>query len=116
MRRINKMEEGALGVDSGDDGFHGDFLAAGESDAGDAAIFDEDLADFRIGADFRAGLFGGFGERARKGTEPAARKRSGANRMGIGGSAEKKDGGRTGGPGAKRVPKKAACGDGGAKK
>src|SRR5258707_10610489 len=36
--------------------------------------------------------------------------------MGIGGSAEKKDGGRAGGPGAERCAKNAASGDDGAKK
>jgi len=102
-------------VDAGGDGFHGDFLAASENDAGDGAVFDANVLDFGIGADFSAGLFRGFGESAREGAESAARKCGRAYGMGIGGGAQKKDGGRSGGPGAKRGTKYAARGDDGAK-
>ena len=115
LRGIDELEKGAFGIDAGDDGFDSDFFAIGENDAGDGAVFDENVADFGIGADFSAGLFRGFGESAREGTESAARKRGRAYGMDIGGGAQKKDGGLSGRPGTKRGAKNAARGDDGAK-
>src|SRR6266851_4801264 len=88
LRGIEEMKEGALGIDARDDGLDDNFFAAGENDAGDSAVFDEDVADFGIGTNFSAGQFCGFGESAREGAESAARERGGAYGMGIGGGAE----------------------------
>src|SRR5882762_10308379 len=109
------MEKGALGIDAGHDGFDGDFFAIGENDAGDGAVFEEDVLDFGIGADFSACLFCRFGKCAREGAESAARKRGRANGMGVGRRAQQKNGGRTSGPGTKRGAKDAARSDDGAK-
>src|SRR6266404_4919063 len=83
LRRINKMEEGAFGIDTGDDSFDGDFLAAAEHYTGDGAVFDADVLDFSVSANFGAGLLCGFGEGAREIAEPAARKCGGTDRMSI---------------------------------
>ena len=109
------MEEGAFWVDSGDDGFDGDFFAVGENDPGDGAVFDEDVLNFGIGADFSANLSCRFGERACEGAKSAPRKRGRTYGMGIGGGAQEKDGSRPGGPGTERCAKDAASGDDGAK-
>src|SRR5258708_6688368 len=87
LRRIEEMEEGALGIDAGDDGLDGDFFAAGQNDAGDSAVFDEDVADFGIRTNFSAGQFCGFGGPAREGAETSPGNRAGADGMGIGGGA-----------------------------
>src|SRR5437899_7338344 len=68
---MKEMEEGAFWVDSGDDGFDGDFFAVGENDPGDGAVFDEDVLNFGIGADFSANLSCRFGERACEGAKSA---------------------------------------------
>ena len=52
----SKLEKSALGIDAGDDGFDGDFFAIGENDAGDGAVFDANVLNFGVGADFGAGL------------------------------------------------------------
>ena len=109
------MEEGAFGVDAGDDGFNGDFFAVGENNAGDSAVFDADMLHFCIGADFSASLFCRSCERVREGAKSAARKRGRAYRMGVGSGAQKKDGGRTGRPRAESGAKDAASGDDGTK-
>src|ERR1700687_3161602 len=109
------MEKGALVLDAGHDGFDSDFFAIGENDAGDSAVFEADVLDFGIGADFSACLFRRFDRRGGDGAESAARKRGRAYGMGVGGGAQKKDSGRSGGPGAKRSAKNAASSDDGAK-
>jgi len=58
---IDEIEERALGVDAGDDGFGGDFFAVGENDCGDGVIFDADVLDVGLRADFGAGSACGFG-------------------------------------------------------
>jgi len=55
------MEEGAFGIDAGDDSFDGDIPRAAEHDTGDGAVFDADVLDFGVGANFGAGLLCGFG-------------------------------------------------------
>ena len=72
MHGFDEMEESALGVGAGDDGFGGDFFAIGKRDAGDGAIFDEDAGDFGVGANFGAGLAGGSGEGIRNSSSPTA--------------------------------------------
>ncbi len=54
LRRINEIEERALGIDAGDDGFSGDFFAVGEDDRSDGVIFDADVLDVGLRADFGA--------------------------------------------------------------
>ncbi len=79
---IEEFEKSALGIDAGDDGFDGDFFAIGEHDAGDGAVFDADVLNFGIGADFRAGCFAGrFSESASERAEPSARKSGRADGM-----------------------------------
>ena len=75
VARDRQIEEGALGVDAGDDGFDGDFFAVGENDAGDCVVFDADVLDFGMGADFGAGGACGFGEGVSKSAESAVRER-----------------------------------------
>jgi hypothetical protein len=87
LRGIEEMEEGALRVYAGDYGVGEDFFAVGEDKTGDSAVFDVDVADFGIGADFGAGLARGFGERAGEGTESSVREGGGADGMRIGGGA-----------------------------
>ena len=56
MGWVDEIEECALGIDAGDDGFDGDFFAIGEDDGGDGAVFDADVLDFGIGANFGTGV------------------------------------------------------------
>jgi len=103
MRGIDKMEEGALGIDAGDDGLDGDFFAIGENDAVTAPSLMR-MCWLRIGADFSAGLFRRFGGACREGAEPAAGNAASPrdeHRRG----AQKKDGRRSGGQGPARAPK-----------
>ena len=111
---IDEIEEGALGVDAGDDGFGGDFFAVGEDEAGDGAVFDANVLDFGLRANFRAGLARGVGERARERAESSARKCSGADGMRIGSGAQKKHGGAACRPRTERGAENAASGDDGA--
>src|SRR3989454_6959538 len=52
VRRINELEKSALGVDSRDDGFDGDFFAACEHDSCNGTVFHANLPDFGIGTNF----------------------------------------------------------------
>ena len=110
----SRLKESALGIDAGDDGLDGDFFAVGEHDAGDGAIFDANVPHFRVGANFHAGLLGGFGQRAGERTETAARKSGGADGMRIGRGAKKQNRGGTGGPRTQRGAENSASGDHGA--
>src|SRR5260221_8470575 len=87
------MEESALGIDAGNHGVGGDFFATGEYEAGDSTILDANVANFGVGADFGAGLAGGFGEGASEKAESSGRERSGADGMGVCGGAKKQNGG-----------------------
>src|SRR5437660_3378469 len=100
LGRIEEMEEGALGIQAGGDSVDGNLFAIGEHDARNRAVFDANVLDFRIGANFRAGLLRRFGKSAREVAEPATRKRSGSYGMGVGSSAKKKDSRGTRRPGA----------------
>src|SRR5260370_562964 len=113
LRRIDEVEESALGVDSGNDGFDGDFFAAGEHDSRNGAVFKADVPDFRIGGNLRLGLLRRFGQGRSEVAEPAPRKSSGPHGMCIAGRAHKKDGGGTRGPRTERGAENAACGDDG---
>src|SRR5260221_5283278 len=64
LRGVEEMEESALGIDAGNHGVGGDFFATGEYEAGDSTILDANVANFGVGADFGAGLAGGFGDGA----------------------------------------------------
>ena len=55
------MEEGALGVDTRDYGVGGNFFAVGEDQSGYGTIFDADVADVGIGANFGTSFAGGSG-------------------------------------------------------
>src|SRR5260370_6753975 len=105
------MKEGALGVNAGNDGFDGDFFGSGEHDPGNGAVFQANLLDFGIGANFSAGLLRGFGQSAREVTEAGRGKSSGAHGMGVASGAHQEDGGGTRGPRPERGPEDAACGD-----
>lgn len=61
LRGIKEMEECALGIDAGNDGFNFNFFAIGEDETSDGAIFDEDVLDFGVGAEFGAGFASGIG-------------------------------------------------------
>src|SRR5260221_10439456 len=87
------MEESALGIDAGNHGVGGDFFATGEYEAGDSTILDANVANFGVGADFGAGLAGGFGEGASERAESSVRERSGADGMRVCGGAKKQNGG-----------------------
>src|SRR5260221_11439256 len=87
------MEESALGIDAGNHGVGGDFFATGEYEAGDSTILDANVANFGVGADFGAGLAGGFGEGASEKAESCVRERSGADGMRVCGGAKKQNGG-----------------------
>src|SRR5260221_8573277 len=96
------MEESALGIDAGNHGVGGDFFATGEYEAGDSTILDANVANFGVGADFGAGLAGGFGEGASEKAESSVRERSGADGMRVCGGAKKQNGGGGPGPQAQR--------------
>src|SRR5260221_11676723 len=108
------MEESALGIDAGNHGVGGDFFATGEYEAGDSTILDANVANFGVGADFGAGLAGGFGEGASERAESSVRERSGADGMRVCGGAKKQNGGGARGPWAKRGAEDAAGSDYGA--
>jgi hypothetical protein len=59
---FEEIEERALGIRAGDDGFGGDFFAGRERYASDSAVFDENARDFGVGANFSAGFARGCGE------------------------------------------------------
>src|SRR6202030_602636 len=115
-RGIEEMEEGALGIDAGDDGGGWEFFAVGEDEADYRAAFYADVADFGVGANFGAGLAGGFGHRAGEGTETPVRKGSGAYGMRVGSGSQQKNGGRARGPRTHRGAKNSARGDNGTDK
>src|SRR5260221_13437606 len=108
------MEESALGIDAGNHGVGGDFFATGEYEAGDSTILDANVANFGVGADFGAGLAGGFGEGASERAESSVRERSGADGMRVCGGAKKQNGGGARGPWGKRGAEEAAGRDFGA--
>src|SRR5882724_11433356 len=114
LRSINKIEESALGVDAGYDGFDGNLFTAGEHNAGNGSVFDANLLDFGVSADLRTGLFRGFGESMREVAKPATRKSSRANGVSITGGAHEKNGCGTSGPGTERRAENAASGNDGA--
>src|SRR5712692_8643132 len=116
VRRIDKMEEGAFGVDAGDDGLDRDFFSASQNHAGDSAIFHADLLNLGVGANFRAGLLRRLGYGIGEVAEPATRKSSGADGMGIGSSAHQKDCGGTCRPGAEGSAENSARSDHGTNK
>src|SRR5579859_2784895 len=88
IRRIEKLEKGALRIHSGNDGFAGDLLAVGKNNARNGASFGADLPHFGAGTNFSAGGFSGFAERARELSKPAARKGGRTNRMRISSGAQ----------------------------
>src|SRR5258707_5773634 len=102
LRGVEEMEESALGIDAGNHGVGGDFFATGEYEAGDSTILDANVANFGVGADFGAGLAGGFGEGASERAESSVRERSGADGMRVCGGAKKQNGGGARGASAKR--------------
>ncbi len=114
LRRIDEVEEGALGVEAGNDRIGGNFFAASEDEASDGAIFDADVADFGVGADFGADMARGFRECARERAEPSVRKRSGADGMRVGSGAQEENRRGARRPGTKRGAKNSARGDNGA--
>lgn len=114
LRGIKEMEESAFGIDAGNDGFDLDFFAVGKDKGVDGAVFDEDVLDFGVGADFGAGYASGIGESASERAEPATRKSGGANGMRVRCGAEKKNRGGTGGPRTEGGAEDAAGGDGSA--
>ena len=114
LRGVEELEEGALGVDTGDYGAGGEFFAAGEDEAGDCTVFDADVADFGVGADFGAGCARGFCEGAGEGAEASVGEGSGTDWMRIGCGAKKKDCCGACGPRAERGAEDTAGGDYGA--
>ncbi len=111
---IDEFEKSALGIYTRDDGFDGDFLAIGENQSGDGAVFYANVLDFGIGANFCAGFTGGVGESVGERAESSARKCSGTGWIGIDSGAEKKDRGGTGRPRPERGAENSASGDDGA--
>lgn len=88
LRGIEELEKGALGIDTRNDGMDFDFLAIGQDETGDGAVFDQDVLDFGVGAELGTGFASGVGENAGEGTESTAGKCGGAHRMGIGSGAQ----------------------------
>ena len=85
---IEQIEKGALGIDAGGDSMDADFFAIGEYESHDGAVFDADVPDFGVGANFRAGLARGFRKRTGEGAEPAVREGSRTNGMRVGSGSE----------------------------
>src|SRR5207245_2931494 len=111
LRRINELEKSALGVDSRDDGFDGDFFAACEHDSCNGTVFHANLPDFGIGTNFGPCLFCGFCKGMREVTKSAARKSSSAYRMGIRSRTHKKNCRGTRGPRAEGRAENPTCRD-----
>ena len=93
LGRIDEMEKSAFRIQAGRYSVDDNLFAIGEHDAGNRAVFDANVLDFRVGANFRAGLLGRFGKSAREAAKPATRKRSCSYGMGVGSGAKKKDSG-----------------------
>src|SRR2546422_9166008 len=108
LRRIDELEKSALGVDSRDDGFNGDFFAPREHNPDDSTVFHANLFHFGIGTNFGASLLCGFCKGMREVTKSAMRKSSGADGMGIRSGARETDCGGTRGPRAEGRAKNAA--------
>src|SRR5437763_15919765 len=107
-RRVDESTEPAFCIDARHSRLHCAFLSALEHDAGDRTIFDANLLDLRVRANFRTRFLGGFGKHAREGAKAAARKRRGTNGMSIGCRSEKKDRSRPGGPRAQNIAEDSA--------
>src|SRR5262249_11315086 len=60
---IDEFKERASRIGAGNNALRGDLFAAREGDAGDSSVFHEDSGNFRVRADFCAGLFGRGGHR-----------------------------------------------------
>ena len=87
------MEERALRVDAGNNGFDRDFFPAGEHDTIDSSLFDVNVLDFRIRSNLSASLLRGFSERACEGAEASTWESRGANGMGVRSSPKKEHSG-----------------------
>src|SRR5258707_7013294 len=116
IRRVEQLEEGALRIDTGNNGFAGDLFAVCEDDTGNGAILGGDVSYFGVGANLDAGFLGGFAEGAREFAKPAARECRRANRMRIRGGAEQQERGGARGPGAEVCAEDSAGGNRGAQK
>src|SRR6202034_1807118 len=110
---IEQTEQSALRIGAGDDGFRGDLFATREQDAGNFPVFDQNLGDFGVGANFDAGFFRGGGHGGGEGAHASARVGGVPYRIGIGGSAQQKQQRGAGGPGAEGGSVDAAGGDDG---
>src|SRR5580698_1435803 len=111
---IEQTEQGALRIGAGDDGFRGDLFAAREQDAGNSSVFDQNLGDFGVGANFDAGFFRGGGHGGGEGAHASAGVGGVPYRIRIGGGAQQKQQRGAGGPGAEGGAVDAASGDCGA--
>src|ERR1700680_4937204 len=108
LRRIHELKKRALGIHTRDNCLDGDFISVSQHNAGSSAVFYADMQHFSIGANFHAGLLGGFGQRVRERAQTTPRKCRRANRVWIGRGAQKKYRGGTSGPRPKSSSKNTA--------
>ena len=111
LRGVDETKEGALRIDAGNNRFAGNFFSVLKHHARDRAILEANPLDFRIRADFRACLLGGFRERPRERAEAATRKTGRANGMSIRSGAKQQHCGRSSGPWAQGISEDSSCRD-----
>src|ERR1700722_8060909 len=113
VNRVEKAEQSAARVCSGNDALGGDLFAARERNTDYSAILYKDFLHISIGANFGACLFCGRGHGGCERAHSSARHRGITHRIRISGGAKKQERSRASRPRAKGGAKNSAGGDGG---
>ena len=114
MRRIDQLQQRALGIGVRDDGFGGNFFAGREHDAAGDAVLHANFDDFRAAANLRSGLLRGCGHGLRDRAHAAGGEPGRACGMRVAGGANEQHQAAARRPRAQECSEDSARGDGGA--